>query len=263
MTEWPDSLRGINQLPDHEKEAIYRTLLPEWLFHTFQIDPNTLTAEGKRVVHFRCPGGSRAVEIIVRRRADDLDPLLYLNMADTFNNQLQVLLIVVNNPDAPRYDIDIDPAGRNTHLATTGRNLAAEEAAMKAGLAPGQVRAGLRIFRQSLPQFETFVEHMGHNMYIVEPMAYHNAIIFERYGFSYMKGRREMVAIDQAFQPGGELHARLNEESVFRPPDAWRSVRGRSWAIHDGILGHPYTGVQMYKIVGQTFDVNTFPNGVW
>lgn len=263
MTNWPDSLRGINRLPDQEKEAIYRTILPEWLFDTYQIDPETLAAEGKRVVHFRAPKGSRAVEIIVRRRAEDLDPLLYLNMADNFNNQLQVLLVVVNNPDSPRFNIDVDEAGQNTHFATTGRNLEAEAAAMQAGLAPGQVRAGLRMFRQSLPQFESFVERMGHNMYIVEPMSYHNAIIFERYGFGYMRGQRDMVHIHEAFQPGGELHARLDAASTFRPLDAWRSVRGRSWAIHDGILGHPYTGIQMYKLTRQYFDVNTFPDAMW
>lgn len=263
MTDWPDSLRGINLLPNDRKEAIYRTLLPEWLYEVYNVNRKTLSVHGERVVHFRCPSGSRAVEIIVRRYPDDADPLLYVNLADNFNNQLQVLLVVVNDPESPRFDIDVDESGRNTHLATTGRNVAAEKAALEAGLAPGQVRSGLRIFRQSLPQFERFVERMGHNMYIVEPMAYHNAIIFERYGFSYIKGQQQMVTIDREFQPGGIFFQRLVPDDPFRQPEAWKSVRGRSWAIHDGIMNQPYTGVQMYKYVGQSVEINTFPGAVW
>ncbi len=260
---WPNSIRGINNLPEAEKEAIYRTLLPDWLFSDYKIDRDTLRAEGYRVVQFRCPAGSRALEVIVRRRATDLDPTLYLNMADTFNNRLLVLLVVVNDPDAPRFNTDVDRNNNPTQLGTIGRNLPAEEAAMKAGLAPGQVRAGLRVFRNLVPLFEQFVSNMAHEMFMIEPLAYHNAIIFERYGFNYIRGRQEMLEIHKEFQPGGFLHQRLAPDKVFRPPDAWKTVRGRSWAIHDGILGHPFTGFQMYKVVGQHANVNTFPDGQW
>lgn len=262
-TTWPSSIRGINNLPEGEKLAIYRTLLPEWLFTDYHIDRETLTYEGKSVIHFRCPQGSRALEITVKRAAADRDPMLYLNMADTFNNQLLVLLVIINDPDAPRFNVDIDAEGNPTHLGTSSRNLAAEEAAMEVGLAPGQVRAGLRVFKRAVPIFEQFVERMGHDMFFIEPLAYHNAIVFERYGFNYVRGHKDMVEIDREFQPGGALQRKLTPDNPFRQPHFATSVRGRSWAIHDGILGHPFTGFQMYKRIGIDAGVNTLSNATW
>src|SRR5215471_9062024 len=119
---WPNSIREINALPEPEKYRIYRTLLPDWLFTTYHMDYELLTVDGVRAVDFRCPSGSRALEVTVRRHFNDADPMLYLNIADTFNNQLLVLLLVVNDPDSPRYNIDVDAQGNNTHLGTTGRN---------------------------------------------------------------------------------------------------------------------------------------------
>lgn len=262
-TPLPDSIRALNSLPEACKLAFYQSLLPDWLLADFDIDPETLTVQGQKVVHIRAPEGSRAFEISVRRHATDIDPMLYLNMADTFNNQLLVLLVVSNNPDAPRYNIDFDLDGNKTQLGTVSRNIPAEKAAMQAGLAPGQVRSGMRIFRRLVPVFEQFVARLGHTMFFIEPLAYHNAIVFERYGFSYLRGYQEMLRIDREFQPGGELHARLTPENPFRQPDAWESVRGRSWAIHDGILGHPFTGFQMYKRLGVEAGIHTFTGQRW
>lgn len=261
---WPTSIREINGLPEAQKSAIYATLLPEWLFERFNIDPETFIGEDQhKAVTFRCPAGSRAVEISVKRHAADRDPVLYLNMADTFNHQLLVLLLVVNDPDAQRFNIDVDADGNLTQLGTASRNRPAELEAMKAGLSPGQIRPGLRIFKQAVPIFEQFVANIQHDLFFIEPLAYHNAIIFERYGFSYLRGQREMIKIHERFQPGGELYSKLTPENPFRHPDAWKSIRGRSWAIHDGILGHPFTGFQMYKRIGVHAGVNTFPDAEW
>jgi len=135
---------------------------------------------------------------------------------------------------------------------------------MQAGLAPGQVRRGLRSFKTLLPLFEAFVAAMGHDMFLIEPLAYHNALVFERYGFSYTYGRREMESIHEGFLPGGALHrCLLDGTSPFRPAEAWQTVRGRAWAIHDGILGHPFTGFQLYKRIGVHAGVNTFPDSQW
>lgn len=260
---WPNTIREINDLSPENKEAIYRTLLPDWLFSQYGVDRETLTVDGHRVVQFRAPLGSRAVEISVKRCVDDRDSMLYLHMADTFNNQILVLLMVINNPDAPRFNIDVDESGNLTQYGTVGRNRPAELAAMKAGLAPGQIRAGLRQFRQVLPLFESFVQRMGHEMFLIEPLAYHNAIVFERYGFNYIRGLQEMKRINQEFQPEQSLYKKLTADNPFRSPDAWMTIRGRSWAIHDGILGHPFTGFQMYKILGKEAGINTFPNAQW
>jgi len=260
---WPNSIREINDLPEDQKRIVYQTLLPEWLFTAYGMDRERLTIDGQDVVQFRFASGSRALEISVRRHTQDIDPMLYLNMADTFNHQLLVLLVVVNDPDSPRFNIDIDEHGNPTHLGTTGRNFPAEEAAMKAGLAPGQIRRGLRSFKQAVPLFEEFVRRLGHDLFFIEPLAYHNAIVFERYGFNYLRGQQDMIKIDRAFRPGGAIHQKLSVERVFRHPNAWKTIRGRSWAIHDGILEHPFTGFQMYKRIGVHAGVNTFPHADW
>jgi hypothetical protein len=260
---WPSTLREINDLPEPQKLGIYRTLVPEWVFARFGVDRQTLTVDGKPAVEVRCPPGSRAMELTVKHRYDAQDPLLYLHMADSLSNQLLVLLLVVNDPDAPRFNVDVDEQGRPTHLGTTSRNIPEEIRAMEYGLAPGQVRPGMRVFRSGVPVFEAFVRNMGHALFFIEPLAYHNAISFERYGFAYTIGRKAMEDIHAGFQPGGPLHARLDGSTPFRPPAAWKSIRGRSWAIHDGILGKPFTGFQMYKRIGHKAGVNTFPDAVW
>lgn len=263
MSQLPPSLRAINDLPEDEKIAIYARLIPDWLYNKYDIEPGTFIHNGYQVARFFCPRGSRAVEITIKRDVRDVDPILYLNMADTFNQQLLVLLVIVNDPDAARFNIDIDSYGNQTQFGTNSRNIPAELAAMQTGLAPGQIRKGLRSFRHTVPTFEDFVAGMGHDMFLIEPLAYHNAIVFERYGFSYMRGLREMQRIHSEFQPGGELSERLSEDNPFRLPSAAQSIRGRSWAIHDGILGHPFTGFQMYKRLGIHAGVDTFPGAVW
>jgi hypothetical protein len=260
---WPDSIRGINDLPRAEKRAIYQTMIPEWVFPRFGIDPVANTIRGEPAITFRCPAGSNAVELSVFHDPAAPEPVLYMHMGDTFNSQLAVLMVVVNDPGAPRFDVDVDEQGRPNQLGTERRNLPAERRAMEAGLGPGQVRRGLRVFRSALPVFEAFVSRMHHDLFLIEPLFYHNAITFERYGFAYTRGLQKMNTIHREFLPGGKLHARLDGSTPFRPPDAWQSIAGRSWAIHDGILGEPFTGVSMYKRVGRDAGIETFPGAHW
>lgn len=262
-TVWPSSIRGINDLPRNQKVSIYRTLIPDWVYTRFDIDPTTLTLNGLEVVKLRCPQHSRAMEMSVFHHPEAKDPILYLNMADSFMGQLMVLLVVMSDPDSKRFNVDQTPDGHSTHLGTSARNIEIEIEAMEAGLAPGQIREGLRGFRNSVPFFEQFVDQMHHSLFLIEPLAYHNAIIFERYGFGYTVGRKEMENIHAGFLPGGHLHEQLDGSTPFRKPDAWKSIRGRSWAIHDGILGHPFTGFHMYKRVYQDAAVKTFPEAIW
>jgi hypothetical protein len=189
--------------------------------------------------------------------------MMYLNVADTYNNHIIVMLVVFNDPAAPRFNTDIDESGNKTQFGTVSRNIYAEIAAMKNGLAPGQVRAGLRAFKNAVPVFEQFVTRMGRDSFLIEPLAYHNALIFERRGFDYLYGLKDMQRIHEEFQPGGELHRKLDGRSPFRQQEQWRTARGRSWAIHDGILGHAYTGFQMRKVIGVDAGVNTFPDFAW
>lgn len=260
---WPHSIREINALPEAQKIAIYRALLPAWLLNEYGIDYATLTRNGEPLVQINAPSNSRVLELSLFHAAGALDPVIYANIVDTFNNQIMVLLLVINDPESSRFDIDQDEHGQPTHLGMHARNIPAEIAAMQAGLAPGQIRAGLRSFKLLVPVFEDFIKRIGHDMFLIEPLAYHNAITFERYGFSYLSGRKAMEEIHQRLLPGGDLRAKLDGSTPFRPPTAWQSIRMRSWAIHDGILGFPFTGFQMYKRLGTDAGINTFPGGHW
>jgi hypothetical protein len=72
-----------------------------------------------------------------------------------------------------------------------------------------------------------------------------------------------MKLLHAGFLPGGTLHARLDGSTLFRQPEAWQTVTGRSWAIHDGISDVPFAGIQMYKRIGQDAGIETFPNASW
>jgi hypothetical protein len=134
---------------------------------------------------------------------------------------------------------------------------------MEAGLAPGQVRRGLRLLKHSTPAFEKFVHSLGHDLFFVEPLFYHNAVVFERYGMAYVKGNRLMDRINTDFQIGGALHSKLDRSSPFRQPEYADSIRGRSWALHDGVLGFPFSDVTMYKRVEKHAGVETYPGAIW
>jgi hypothetical protein len=143
------------------------------------------------------------------------------------------------------------------------RNIEAELAAMEYGLAPGQIRRGLRMLGDAIAGFEHFVQSLGQEMYFAEPLFYHNAVIFERYGFTYAKGRRLMERIQQGFSAGGDLLSKLDGSTPFRKPEAAHSIRLRSWAIHDGLLGEPFNNVTMYKYVNKSAGINTCGECQW
>jgi acetoin utilization protein AcuC len=191
------------------------------------------------------------------------DPILYTHLADTMNGQLHVLLYILNDPESPRFDVDRMPDGTPTKFGTAQRNLAAEQAALQAGLAPGQIRRGLRMLGEVIIKFEEFVLGLGNQVFFIEPLYYHNAIIFERYGFTYQLGRKLMEDIHNGFQSSGRLADQLDRKAPFRQPEARTSIRLRSWAIHDGILGEPFTNVTMYKQVGKSAGIETSPGCSW
>lgn len=259
------SLAAINQLPIELRDAIYRTLVYDDLLARYQINPATLRNPlGESVVVIDASPRIGAVEIKIWRRLSDRDPVVYFQLADTANDQLAVLLFVVNDPESPRFEVDRDWGGEPTKFGTLTRNVPAEIAAMQAGLAPGQVRRGLRLSRAMAPLVESFIARLGHDYYFLEPLAYHTAILFESMGCAYSQGRLKMERIHQEFQPpDGELSKRLDGSSPFRMPGAEKTVRGRSWAIQDGILGEPFTDFHMYKHIGTNAGICTFPNYVW
>jgi len=258
----PTTIGGINHLPEEEKRKIYSRVIPPKLLDHFNL-PAANSIRLQSFLKFDYEPGSTDVEMSLFHERRFPDPILYGHLTDTVNGQIHILLYILNDPNSPRFDVDRMPDGRKTSFGTRMRNLEAEGAALEAGLAPGQVRSGLRMLSVAIASFEKFIESLGHDIYFVEPLYYHNAVIFERYGLAYQMGRRRMEAYHAGFSEGGEYLPLLNGDSPFRKPEAVKSIRLRSWAIHDGILGEPFTDVTMYKRVGKSAGVNTTPGCNW
>lgn len=256
----PSTIGGINKLPEDEKRSIYGRYIPKELIERFNLpDP----VKNRELLQFRFASGASDVEMMLYHEPGFPDPILYAHLSDTMNGQIHVLLYILNDPASPRFNVDKMPDGSPTKFGILQRNLEAERAALQAGLSPGQVRKGLRLLQPATAAFEEFVTSLGHEMYFVEPLYYHNAVIFERYGFAYQMGRRQMESIQAGFQERGELRQRLDSSNPFRSSKAADSIRLRSWAIHDGILGEPFTNVTMYKRVGKSANLNTAPGCEW
>jgi hypothetical protein len=254
------TIGGINKLPEHEKRTIYSRYIPQELIQRFNLPELT---ENKELLRFHFAEGSSDVEMMLYHQKDFPDPILYAHLADNLNGQIHILLYVLNNPNSPRYDVDKMPDGNPTQFGIRIRNIEAEQAALQAKLSPGQVRHGLHVFQPAMAAFEEFITSLGHDMYYAEPLYYHNAIIFERHGFSYQMGKRQMERINSGFQQGGEFSQQLDDSNPFRTSGASNSIRLRSWAIHDGVLGEPFTNVTMYKQVGRSAAIDTAPNCKW
>jgi hypothetical protein len=257
------TIGGINLLPEAEKRAIYARLIPPELLGRFDIPPSLTDRQGRSLVQLDSAAGSGDASMALYHQHGFPDPILYGHLTDTLTGQIHVLLYILNDPHSPRFDVDRMPDGRTTRFGTLLRNLQAEQAALEAGLAPGQVRSGMRLLPSAVVAFEEFVQSLGHDLYFVEPLYYHNAIIFERYGFAYQVGRKLMERIQAGFSKGGELLPLLDGSTPFRQPRAANGIRLRSWAIHDGLLGQPFTDVTMYKHVGKSAGISTCPNCSW
>jgi len=254
------SIYELNHLPPEERIKVYRPLIPPSIFTTFGIDRNTFfNRRGEKVVQFHTPESHGFVSVEVKEKADDLDAIFFLQLSDTpFIENLELYFVVINDPRGERFDIDRDLQGRDTLFGTTLRNIPEEERAMKAGLSPGQVRPGLRMLGEMMRLLERFASRLMTSIISCEALFYHNAIQYERLGFGYLEGRKLMEEIDREFLSGGSLFDRLDGSTPFRKKGAERSIKGRSWAIQDGILGKPWASPKLYKPVGKVVGVNTF-----
>jgi hypothetical protein len=255
------TLREVNLLPLPEVARIYGSLLPPRLFELLSIDPLTfLGPKNRKLVNFIAPAGLPFARIEVRKNPDDEDTVFFLEIADTQFRQMELSFCIICDPAADRFDVDRTPDGRNNYFASLGRNIPEEIRAMEAGLFPNQTRHGLRMFSEFFPRFERFVDALGMEIIVAEPLTYDNAIRYERYGFDYLTGNRLMQEIDRDFKEGGKLSQRMDGSTPFRRRGMEKTVRGRSWAIHDGILDEPWDDVKIYKMVGVHAGLNTFPD---
>ncbi len=256
------SISQINALPEEERTRVYQCLLPLDVMLRFDINLERASDDSESSLFTVAPQRT-SVALSLRHVPEAEDPLLYLQLADTALGQIGVVMFIVNDPESDRFDTDQLPDGTLTHFGTVRRNIEEEIRAMEAGLAPGQVRRGLRLTRDLMPGLEAFVDHLDHDTFFIEPLAYHNAVLFERMGFAYVMGLGRMKWIHREFAPGGLLYNRLDGSTPFRRPGAHETVRGRSWAVHDGIMGTPFEGVKMHKQVGIHAGVVTFPEAPW
>lgn len=262
----PFTLKQINDLPENIKRRVYRNLIPPSLLTRFEIDPISWRGTDKEQrVFLTAESGTEKVFLSARTSQAEADEFFALELADNMLNGIDLNLLLLNDPASPRFHTDADENGNPTMFGTLKRNRDAEIQAKEAGLAPGQVRNSLSASKLVLDQVDTFLATIGQRAYFLEPLTYASAWVFEKRGFAYMRGHKLMDTIHQEFQPGGALHQAL-DNSPFRRRNQWDSVRGRAWAIHDGILEAIETHwdkLRMVKQVGKHSGANTFPNAVY
>lgn len=259
-----NSIVELNALPLGVREQLYVRLIPDELLAQFGVQRATLTTgTGERLVRITAAEGKPWARVELRAREQDRDPVLLVDIGMSAFAVPELSFVQINDPRGPRYGTDRDDEGHDTLLATASRNLREEARALADGLAPGQVRRGLRMLGRVLECMDAFCRLLGREFYLVEPLFYHSALLYERHGCDYFIGRDRMDWIHAGFQPGGALHARLDESTPFRRRGSEATVRGRSWAIHDGVLGEPFTDgattVKMYRVPGRHAAVCTFP----
>ena len=256
------SITELNALPFAVRANLYLRLIPDALLAVFAIDRRSLLEPDGRV-RITAPDDASWGRVELRATAEDRDPVLLVDVGMSAFAVPELSLVQINDPRAPRFSIDRDEDGQDTLLGTAGRNLPEEHRELGAGLAPGQVRRGLRMLGEMLTAMDAFCRLLGREFYLVEPLFYHSAILYERRGCGYLMGREIMEEINKGFAPHGPLTEQLDGASPFRPAGAANTVRGRSWALHDGLSGQTWGGVKMYKAAGRPANLNTFPGAVY
>lgn len=257
----PVSLQTVNSLPENSKLRLYRTLIPVDMLAGAGINPRTWKdGEGVKRVAMDAESGSGKLRLYAWAEEDPDDPFFELEISDNRFNGIDLNFLVLNDPGAEKFGIDKDKAGALTHFGTVHRNLGEEERAMKAGLAPGQTRRGAGSSGEVFARLEAFLTTMAHHAYYLEPVSYVSAWVFERRGFAYVTGHKLMDTIHTAFKPDGALYSALDGSTPFRQVEQAGTVRGRAWAIHDGILSvidQRWDGLRMVKQIGRPAGVNT------
>jgi hypothetical protein len=262
----PVTLRQINQLPENAVRRIYRGLLPPSLLAKYGIDPIRWKQNGQELVRLSYEPGGQTVKLGVKHMPDDPDEFIQIEIGDNAMNGIDLLWLVLSDPESRKFPTDQDELGNPLTFGSLHRNLATEVQSKQAGLAPAQVRSSLGASGLALGQIESFLSLLGHRAYFLEPLTYASAWVFERRGFAYVRGHKLMDQIQREFQPGGILHTALDGQTPFRQPDQCCTVRGRAWAIHDGILeqlGATWNDLRMVKQIGRHAGVETFPRAIY
>jgi len=265
-------INKISRLSSPQKEGLYRTLIPPSLFHDFGIDPLSLcNQDGEKVVRIFSPRGDRTCLVEIKLSGQE-DPLYSIQLSDTNDfTQIEWDFLVVNDPVSSRFKTNVDEKGIDTLFGWASRNLPEEEKAMEAGLFPGQITKGLGLTREVIRVLDFFCRILDIKSIRLEALFYHNAITYERHDFSYFDGYVQMKRINELFQPGEKLSNKLDDSTPFRKPEFANTVRGRSWAIHDGILTEieddlvegGWESPVMYRMVEKPRGMVTYPDPVY
>ena len=260
----PIFLRDVARWDLRQQRMLFQILIPIGLLVKHQIDPVRLTDAGGLPIAFARPGANQdGYRFELYHTGDASEPMGELELADTQFNQIEVVWVTLQDPLSVRYDVDVLPGGESTLRGTAGRNLVSEEAAMLAGLAPGQVRRGLGVFGLLVERIELMMLCLNQREYLAQPLFYHMAVLFEQHGFSYVQGQSLMDEIHEGFIPGGCLAQKLDGSTPFRRPEQRDTIRGRSWAIHDGVMADRWDRVRMVKRLGVGAHVCTAPDINW
>lgn len=262
------SIAKLNRLPKEERDLLYLQLIPQSIFEKYQIDLKTLTNQfGERVVRGIFPPDENLGCIELKHRPEDRDCIFSCQVSlESFMESLSLDFLIINDPISDRFNVDVDESGRDTLFGTRSRNVPEEVRALEAGLAPGMVRHGLRLLGEFVKCLELFVASLGLKTITAAGLFYHNAILWESHGFGYFKGKKLMDRIHKEFQPEGSLYQQLDDSTPFRRKGMDRTVRGRSWAIYDGILDaidEDWESPKMYRTLGKEAHINTFPGQIY
>ena len=165
------SILAINRLDEAEKEQIYSRLLPQRLRDVLSLTGGSLcNAAGERLVTIIAPEGLPLMRIEARSKPGGGVVVFFLELSDTQYHQMELSFCIVRDPAAPRYAVDVDEQGKNNWFASHGRNIPEELRAMRAGLFPNQTHHGLQLFITFFPLLERFVDALGLQMIVAEPL---------------------------------------------------------------------------------------------
>ncbi|MBN2062629.1 MAG: hypothetical protein JW882_19670 [Deltaproteobacteria bacterium] len=215
-----------------------------------------------------CPPGERTALVEIKLPGMD-EPLFSIQVSDgSDSTQIEWDFLIVNDPDSPKFNTLVDKEGRDTLFGWAFREVEEEKEAMESGYFPGQARKGLALTKKTIESLEIFCRIFDIKSIRLEALFYHNAITYERNGFSYFSGLKQMKRINELFQKDGKLYQRLDNSSPFRKKEFSATIAGRSWAIHDGILNDidddiledGWVSPIMYRMLGSERSMITFPD---
>ncbi len=239
----------INVLPSRVREEIYLRLVPDRLLAVVCLDRHD--ADGQRghvPVRIAAPDGAAWARVELRAKPDDRDPALLLDIGHVGVRRARAVARADQRSVGRR-------ALPSTATRTVSTPCSAPSAATRSrsgapwppGSPPARCDPGSACWGRCWSRWTTFAGSSGRSSTswsrssITRPSSTSDAAAATSSGASAWR------QIHQGFQPGGDLHRRLDDSSPFRRRGLERTARGRSWAIHDGVLDDPWQGVKMFR----------------